>query len=134
MFIAADRFGSRLQNDVAYQADLSRHRKVLPLYDQVPQHQDAWVAPNATLVGSVFLSKYTTVWYGVTIRGDMHPVRVGHFSSIGDGCTIHTNHSLSGGLACSVNIGKNVTIENGCNIHSCIIDDDVVIGQNSIIM
>ena len=60
-------------------------------------------------------------------------MRIGHFSSIGDGSTIHTNHSLHHGLAASVNIGKNVTIEADCNIHSCIIDDDVVIGHNSII-
>lgn len=63
----------------------------------------------------------------------MNPVRIGHFSSIGDGSTIHTNHSLDHGIAASVNIGKNVTIEADCNIHSCIIDDDVVIGHNSII-
>jgi carbonic anhydrase/acetyltransferase-like protein (isoleucine patch superfamily) len=105
----------------------------LPLYDQIPQIQDAWVAPNATLVGSVHLSKYSTVWYGVTIRGELNPVRIGHFSSIGDGSTIHTAHSLSHGMAASVNIGKNVSIGADCNIHSCIIDDDVVVGQNCII-
>lgn len=99
----------------------------------VPETKDAWIAPNATLVGNVFLSKYATVWYGVTIRGELNPVRIGHFTSIGDGCTIHTAHSLTHGVASSCNIGKNVTIEADCNLHSCIIDDDVVIGQNSII-
>ena len=63
----------------------------------------------------------------------MHPVRVGHFSSIGDRTTIHANHSLPGGLACSVNIGKNVSVGANCNIHSCIIDDDCVIGHNVVI-
>lgn len=28
-----DRFGSRSSDDVGYQMDLSRHRKLLPLYD-----------------------------------------------------------------------------------------------------
>ena len=128
-----DRFGSRLSNDVAYQADLSRHRQVLPLYDSVPCTKDAWVAPNATLVGQVSLSKYSTVWYGVTIRAELNPVRIGHFTSIGDGSTIHTNHSLNAGIAASCNIGKNVSIGADCNIHSCIIDDDVVVGHNTII-
>ena len=85
------------------------------------------------MVGSVFLSKYATIWYGATIRGDMHPVRVGHFTSIGDGCTINTNHSLEHSLSSSVNIGKNVTIEPNCNIHSSIVDDDCVIGAGSVI-
>jgi carbonic anhydrase/acetyltransferase-like protein (isoleucine patch superfamily) len=128
-----DRYGSRMHNDVAYHIEYSRHRQILPLYDQVPSAKAAWVAPNATLVGSVFLSKYATVWYGVTIRGDMNPVRIGHFSSIGDGSTINTNHSLEHSLASSVNIGKNVTIEPNCNIHSSIIDDDCVIGAGSVI-
>lgn len=122
-----------MQNDIAYRADLSRHRQVLPLYDQVPQIKDAWVAPNACLVGDVFLSKYATVWYGATLRAELNPIRVGHFSSIGDRTTIHTHHSLQGGMVASVNIGKNVTIGSNCNIYSCIIDDDCVIGHNSII-
>ena len=128
-----DRMGSRMHNDVAHMADMSRHRQQLPLYNAIPQTKDAWVAPNATLAGNVLLSKYVTIWYGAVIRGELHPVRVGHFSSIGDGCTIHTNHSLPHGMACSVNIGKNVTVEADCNSHSCIIDDDCVIGANSII-
>ena len=106
---------------------------MLPLYDAIPEVHNAWVAPNATLVGNVILSKYATVWYGATLRGDMHPVRVGHFSSIGDKTTIRTDHSLPHGLACSVSIGKNVTVGAHCTIHSSIIDDDCVIGDNSII-
>ena len=128
-----DRFGSRMQNDIAYRAELSRHRQVMPLYDQIPQTKDAWVAPNATIVGNVFLSKYATIWYGATLRGEMNAIRIGHFSSIGDGCSINTFHALPHGMSASVNIGKNVTVESNCNIHSCIIDDDCVIGHNSII-
>jgi carbonic anhydrase/acetyltransferase-like protein (isoleucine patch superfamily) len=128
-----DRYGSSLSHDVAYRLDFSRHRQVLPLYDSIPQTYNAWVAPNATLVGNVILSRFATVWYGAVVRGDMHPVRIGHFTSVGDRTTIHTDHSLPHGLACSVNIGKNVTIGANCNIHSCIIDDDCVVGDNCII-
>lgn len=64
----------------------------------------------------------------------MNAVRVGHFSTIGDGTTILSAHALPHGLASSVNIGKNVTVEAGCSIHSCIIDDDCVIGARSTIM
>lgn len=70
----------------------------------------------------------------MTIRGELNPVRIGHFSSIGDNTVINTAQALPHGLAASVNIGKNVTIEANCSIYSCIIDDDVVIGHNSVIM
>jgi len=113
--------------------ETSRHRQQLPLYDSVPQVQDAWVAPNAALIGDVVVSKWASVWYNVTIRAEYNAVRIGHFSSIGDGTSIYTAHALPHGLSASVNIGKNVTIENGCSIHSCIIDDDAVIGANSVV-
>ena len=105
----------------------------MPLYDSIPNVKDAWVAPNASLIGDVMISKWATIWYNVTIRGEMNAVRVGNFSSIGDGTSIYTCHSLPSGLAASVNIGKNVTIEPGCSIHSSIIDDDVVIGADSVV-
>lgn len=105
----------------------------MPLYDSVPQVTDAWVAPNATLVGDVIVSKWATIWYNVTIRAEMNVVRIGHFSSVGDGTNIYSTHALPHGLSSSVNIGKNVTIEAGCSIHSCIIDDDCVIGAGSVV-
>jgi carbonic anhydrase/acetyltransferase-like protein (isoleucine patch superfamily) len=132
--LAMDRFGSRLENDIAYTQDLSRHKQTMSLYDVQPTIDDAWVAPNATLVGEVIVSKYATVWYNVVIRAELNPVRIGHFSSIGDGTAINTACALPHGLASSVNIGKNVTIEPHCSIYSSIIDDDVYVGRGSVIM
>lgn len=34
--LAMDRYGSQTQDDVAFMAESSRHRKVMPLYDAVP--------------------------------------------------------------------------------------------------
>lgn len=107
----------------------------MPLYDVAPHLDEAsWVAPNASLIGEVIVSKYATVWYNVVIRAEMNPVRIGHFSSVGDGTTINTACALPHGLAASVNIGKNVTIEAHCSLYSCIIDDDVFIGRGTVVM
>lgn len=94
---------------------------------------DAWIAPNASLIGDVMVSKWATVWYNVTIRAELNAVRIGHFSSIGDGTSIYSANALPHGLSSSVNIGKNVTVEAGCSIHSCIIDDDAIVGAGSVI-
>ena len=129
-----DRIGSGLVHDVAYLHDSPRHRKMMPIYDNVPVAEDAWVAPNASLIGNVFVSKWATIWYNVIVRAELNAVRIGHFTSIGDGTSIYTAHAMPHGLSASVNIGKNVTIEAGCSLHSCIIDDDVVVGYGSVIL
>lgn len=98
-----------------------------------PMVTNAWIAPNASLVGEVIVSKWATIWYNVTIRAELNAVRIGNFSSIGDGTAIYSMHSMPHGSSSSVNIGKNVTVEAGCSINSCIIDDDCVIGANSVI-
>jgi carbonic anhydrase/acetyltransferase-like protein (isoleucine patch superfamily) len=123
-----------MTEDIAYLQELSRHRTEMPLYNQIPQTDKAWIAPNASIIGDVMISKWASVWYGAVIRAEFHPVRIGYFSSIGDGTVILTHFALPHGLASSVNIGKNVTIEQNCSINSCIIDDDVFIGAKSMIM
>ena len=105
----------------------------MPIYDSIPVVQDAWVAPNATLVGDVMVSKWATIWYNVTIKADTNPVRIGNFTTIGDRTSINATHALPHGLASSVNIGKNVQVQPGCSLHSCIIDDDAVIGSGTVI-
>ena len=122
-----------MTNDISYLGRPSRHRQLMPIYDSIPVVQDAWVAPNATLVGDVMVSKWATVWYNVTIKADINPVRIGNFSTIGDRTTINATHALPHGLASSVNIGKNVQVQPGCSLHSCIIDDDAVIGADTVI-
>ena len=51
--LAMDRVGSRLNNDIAYMQDLSRHRQCMPIYNNIPYTEDAWIAPNASIVGEV---------------------------------------------------------------------------------
>ena len=82
----------------------------------------------------MIVSKWATVWYNVTIKAELNPIRIGHFSSIGDNTSISSACALPHGLSSSVNIGKNVTVGTNCSIYSCIIDDDVVIGYKSVIM
>ena len=83
-----NRFGSCLNYDIDCMQDLSRHRQVMPIYDVFDNIDNASVAPNASLIGEVIVSKYSTVWYNVVFRKELNPVRIGHFSSIGDGTTI----------------------------------------------
>jgi len=95
---------------------------------------DAFIAPNASIIGEVSIGLQARVWYGAVLRGDINAIRVGNYSSIGDNTVIHTAAALPTGIPASVNIGIYVTIENGCSLYSCTIDDEVVVGFRSVIL
>lgn len=128
-----ERFGSKLSNDVAYTQTLSRHRNIMQLDIHKPSVEYSWIAPNSTLVGEVYVSSFASVWYNATLRAEYNPIRIGSYSSIGDGTVIHTHCAVPVDVPSSVTIGKYVTIQNNCTIYSCIIDDEVFIGAGSII-
>jgi len=122
-----------MTDDIAYTQKLSRHRNVMQIEDSKPQIDFGFIATNSTLSGEVFISPYASVWYNASLRGDVNPIRLGSYSSIGDSSVLFTACSLPVGIPSSVTIGKHVIIEEKCSIYPCIIDNNVFIGANSII-
>ena len=106
----------------------------LPLYDLYPQIDQCWIAPNATVVGEVFIHRYSTVWHNAVIRGDINRVEIKSFTSIGAGTVIHTAAALPTGLLAKVTIGRNTTIGSGCTLYSCTIGNDVVLGDKCVVL
>ena len=85
----------RSSKDVSYSDSDSLHRSFLPLYDLYPSTDDAFVAPSATLTGEVFINAFSSIWYNVVVRGDLNPVHMSQYVSIGEGTVINTVSSLS---------------------------------------
>ncbi len=69
-----------------------------------------------------------SIWFNVTLRGDIEPILVEQRSNIQDGSSVHTD----GGFP--VRIGKGVTIGHNCVIHGCSIGDDSMIGMGTTIL
>ena len=78
---------------------------------------DYYIAPNATVIGDVQLSKDASVWFNATLRGDNEPIIVGEGSNIQDGSVLHTDP----GYKCIV--GKYVTVGHMVMLHGCEIGD-----------
>jgi gamma-carbonic anhydrase len=58
---------------VMYEDHLSRHRHLFPLLASgrpVIHPSVAYLAPCSTLIGSVFVGKNSSIWYGAVLRGD----------------------------------------------------------------
>lgn len=88
----------------------------------------AFVAPNASIIGDVTLSKNSSIWYGATVRGDVHKVTIGENTSVGDRAVVHVA-KIQGDFPCV--IGNNVTIGPGAMVHAATLKDSVVVGPNA---
>lgn len=125
-----------MTRDIAHLEPLNRHRNILNLYGKHPEiSQSAYIAPNATVIGNVFVGQNSYFGFGSVAKGDQAAIRVGADTKIGEGTVLETN-ILGNDTAypLSVNIGNNVNIEHNCNLMSCIVDDDVHIGHRSVVM
>ncbi|MBU0936479.1 MAG: gamma carbonic anhydrase family protein [Spirochaetes bacterium] len=91
-------------------------------------HPEVFVAWNAEVAGDVQLAEDSSVWFNVTIRADIGKVRIGKGSNIQDGTVVH----IETGSPCLV--GEHVTVGHSAILHSCIIEDDCLIGMGSIIL
>ena len=104
----------------------------MPLYrygDRVPSvHESVFVAPNASVIGSVVLSENVSVWFGATIRGDNDVITLGKGSNVQEGAVLHTDPGLT------LNVGENVTIGHQAMLHGCTIGDGSLVGIQAVIL
>ena len=87
-----------------------------------------FVAPNATLIGSVVLQDSSSVWFNVVIRADNDTITVGSRSNVQDGSVLHTDTSFK------LEIGDGVTIGHKAMLHGCKIGDYSLVGINAVIL
>ena len=102
---------------------------IYDLEKNVPKvDNDAWVAPNATIIGKVKLEKNSSIWFNAVLRGDIELITIGENSNIQDGSVLHTDPGYK------LNVGKGVTVGHMVMLHGCQIGDDTLIGIGSIIL
>ena len=103
---------------------------ILPFADQVPRiHPNAWIAPNATIIGDVEIEQGASIWFGCVLRGDVGPIRIGAGANVQDLCCVHT----TGGVSQAI-VGKQATVGHSCVLHGCEIGDRSLIGMGSVLL
>lgn len=88
----------------------------------------SFVAPSADIIGDVVIGEDCSIWYGVVIRGDMAPIRIGHGSNVQDLSMVHVDTNKP------TTIGNNVTIGHAAIVHACSIGDNTLIGMGATIL
>lgn len=89
---------------------------------------DIYVAPNASLIGSVSVGQDCSFWFGAVVRGDNDQVTIGAGSNVQDNCVVHTDPGIA------VTIGAGVTIGHMSMLHGCTIGDGSLIGIGAVIL
>ena len=83
-----------------------------------------WLAPGAAVVGDVEIGPDSSVWYGVTLRGDVNAIRIGSRSNLQDQCVVHVTRDR---FDCE--IGDEVTVGHGCRV-----GDGALVGIGAIVL
>jgi carbonic anhydrase/acetyltransferase-like protein (isoleucine patch superfamily) len=93
---------------------------------QVPA--DAFVAPDATLIGDVVLEAESSVWFGAVLRGDFDRILVGAGSCVQDNAVVHAAEGLP------TLIGANVTVGHGAILEGCVLEDGALVSMGAIVL
>lgn len=104
----------------------------MPIYalgDQRPSiHPDAYVHPDAIIIGSVTIGANSSVWPGAVLRGDDGEIIVGQRTSVQDNSVIHTT------LEHPTTIGDDCVIGHMVHLEACTIESWCLIGVGSIVL
>ena len=102
---------------------------ILSYSDKKPEiSENAFVAPNATLIGGVRLADGASAWYGAVLRADSNDIFVGKNSNVQDNAVLHTEAQHP------VVVGENVTIGHSAIVHGCVVGDGCLIGMHATLM
>lgn len=97
--------------------------------DRAPRiHPDAWVHPQATLIGAVTLADGVSIWPQAVLRADINAIEVGEGSNLQDGVVVHLADRYG------VQVGSHVTVGHLALLHACQIQDECLIGMHATIM
>jgi gamma-carbonic anhydrase len=88
----------------------------------------AFVAPTAVLIGDVEVGEQSSIWFGVVIRGDNGPIRIGARTSVQDNSVVHVSSGHS------TTIGNDCTVGHGVIMEDCVIEDGALIGSNAVVL
>jgi carbonic anhydrase/acetyltransferase-like protein (isoleucine patch superfamily) len=104
----------------------------MPIYslgDRVPDiHPDAFVHPDAVVIGDVRIGADSSIWPCAVLRGDYGTIIVGERTSIQDGAVIHAVDEYP------TVIGSDCVIGHLAHLEGCNVEDRVLIGSGSIVL
>jgi carbonic anhydrase/acetyltransferase-like protein (isoleucine patch superfamily) len=99
------------------------------LGDLVPSiDPEAFVHPEAVIIGNVTIGPESTIWPGAVLRGDHGWITIGARTSVQDGTVIHC------GPGFPTIVGDGCVIGHLAHLEGCIIEDSALVGSGSVVL
>ncbi len=89
---------------------------------------EAFVHPDAVVIGNVTVGPESTIWPGAVLRGDHGTITIGARSSVQDGTVIHC------GPGFPTTVGDGCVIGHLAHLEGCTIEDDSLVGSGSVVL
>ncbi len=89
---------------------------------------DYWIAPDATVIGSVVLEQNVSIWFKVVIRGDSDLITIGENSNIQETSVLHADPGFP------LTLGRNVSVGHMAMLHGCTIGENSLIGIGATVL
>lgn len=104
----------------------------MPIYalgDHVPDiDPDAYVHPDAVVIGRVTLASQASAWPGAVLRGDHGRIWVGARTSVQDGTIVHCTAREDTVIGADCVVGHNTHLE------GCVVEDGCLIGSGAVVL
>ena len=89
---------------------------------------DAFVAPNAEVLGDVTMAEGSSVWFSSLVRSNGAPV------SLGVGTDIQDNSLVESTPGQPAQLGNHVSLGHGATVRGAHLDDDVLIAMHAVVL
>jgi carbonic anhydrase/acetyltransferase-like protein (isoleucine patch superfamily) len=91
-------------------------------------HPEAFVHPDATVIGNVVIGSESTIWPQTVLRGDYGRIEIGARTSIQDGTVVHCTRELP------TIVGDDCVVGHLAHLECCVIEDASLVGSNSVVL
>ena len=102
---------------------------IYQLGDLIPNvDPEAYVHPDAVVIGDVTIGPESTIWPSAVLRGDYGTITIGARSSVQDGTVIHA------GPGFPTTVGDGCVIGHLAHLEGCTLHDDSLVGSGSVVL
>jgi carbonic anhydrase/acetyltransferase-like protein (isoleucine patch superfamily) len=104
----------------------------MPIYaldSVVPQiHPEAYVHPDAVVIGDVRIGALSSIWPGAVLRADFGKIVIGERTSIQDGTILHATEEWA------TVIGDDCVVGHNAHLEGCTVENRCLVGSGSVVL